>query len=281
MTSPQWIELDGAVNVRDLGGLPAGQRVVRSGRLIRADNLQGLTPDDVRVLVDEHQVRSVVDLRTGIEVASEGPGPMTAQALVHIEHLSLYPEAGENTDAVAAEGDEHGADESGADKSGADKRRADKDELPWLVLQRTNGRTPAVEHYLRYVAERPDSIVSALRLIAGTDGATVVHCAAGKDRTGVVVAIALAEVGVERGAIVADFALTALRLDRILARLAASPTYAEDMAGSKPGQHEPRAETMTGFLNAIDDQFGGVSTWLAAHGWTESDHDALRRALLA
>ena len=43
-----WIELDGAVNVRDLGGLPtAGGGLTVGGRLLRADNLQDLSPADV------------------------------------------------------------------------------------------------------------------------------------------------------------------------------------------------------------------------------------------
>src|SRR6266496_4766084 len=62
---PRWIDLDGAANVRDLGGLPAGDGgSVRPGRLIRADNLQGLTPSDVDRLVAGHDVRAVADLRS-------------------------------------------------------------------------------------------------------------------------------------------------------------------------------------------------------------------------
>src|ERR1700722_14069297 len=88
-----WIELDGAVNVRDLGGLPLadGTRTT-AHRLIRADNLQGLSQRDVRLLVDEYQVRSVVDLRTSVEVTSEGPGPLTAEPNVRFTHASLYEE---------------------------------------------------------------------------------------------------------------------------------------------------------------------------------------------
>ena len=76
MVVTPWLELDGAVNARDLGGLPTvdgGQ--VQPRRLIRSDNLQGLSERDVRALVDEHNVRAVADLRTGVEVRSEGPGP--------------------------------------------------------------------------------------------------------------------------------------------------------------------------------------------------------------
>ena len=53
MTDAHWIGLDGAVNTRDLGGLPTVDGgLVLPDRLIRSDNLQGLTPGDVRLLVD-------------------------------------------------------------------------------------------------------------------------------------------------------------------------------------------------------------------------------------
>ena len=63
-----WIELDGAVNVRDLGGLPTrsdGQTV--SGRLLRSDNLQELSAADVARLVDDIGLTTVIDLRSTAE----------------------------------------------------------------------------------------------------------------------------------------------------------------------------------------------------------------------
>lgn len=69
-----WIDLDGAVNVRDLGGLVTDDgRLTVPGRLLRGDNLQDLSPADVRRLVDEIGVTTVIDLRSPHEVAAEGP----------------------------------------------------------------------------------------------------------------------------------------------------------------------------------------------------------------
>ena len=267
-TTSRWIALEGAVNVRDLGGLPTEDgRVVVRNRLIRADNLQGLTHADVRLLVDELGVRSVADLRTGVEVASEGPGPMTREPSVVIAHCSLFPEAGHNTDAAAVDGDGPVL-------------------LPWQNLQpdakgSAAPPTSAADFYLRYLLDRPDSIMDALRLIAGTDGATVVHCAAGKDRTGVVVAMALTEVGVCREDIVDDYAMSAERIHEIFARLAQSQTYADDVAEDEAvDKHAPRDTTMQELLDAIDQVHGGVPAWLRKHGWTEQDAAALRVRLL-
>ncbi|MDQ2748015.1 MAG: tyrosine-protein phosphatase, partial [Actinomycetota bacterium] len=263
MTSARWIDLDGAANVRDLGGLPTddGQRI-QPNRLIRSDNLQGLTEDDVRVLRDEHDVRAVADLRTGVELDAEGPGPLTREPAVEIAHFSLLPEAGRNTDAGALDDDAPVV-------------------LPWQNRGTDWGepgtvRVGASGVYQRYLDERPDSVVGALRLIADTDGATIVHCAAGKDRTGVVIAVALAEVGVTREAIVEDYARSAERIEAIFARLKASRTYADDLANQSIDKHRPRAATMEQLLDRLATEYGGAGTWLRAHGWTDDDAAALR-----
>lgn len=267
-TTSRWIELDGADNVRDLGGLPTVDgRVVQARRLIRSDSLQSLTPDDVRYLVHDLDVRTVADLRTGVEVESEGPGPMTREPAVEIQHLSLFPEAGENTDAVAVD---------------------DEDEpvvLPWQNRERIETaderRRGAAGIYLSYLDDRADSIIAALRLIARSAGATVVHCAAGKDRTGVVVAMALAEVGVEPDAIVDDYAQSAERTAATIRRLASRRTYAADLTSDVDvDKHKPRASTMQRLIAAIEDVHGGVPAWLRDHGWTEDDAAALRSKLL-
>ena len=83
-----WIDLDGAVNVRDVGGLPAadgGQTV--PGRLLRADNLQELSPADVTRLVRDFGLTTVIDLRSSAELAAEGPAPLDAvPGVQHVHH---------------------------------------------------------------------------------------------------------------------------------------------------------------------------------------------------
>jgi protein-tyrosine phosphatase len=264
----RWLELAGADNVRDLGGLPTVDgRTVQPHRLIRSDSLQDLTDRDVRYLVDDIGVRAVADLRTGVEVTNEGPGPMTREPLVDVQHFSLFPEAGLNTDALATGGDGPVV-------------------LPWQTRERPDSdderRRGATGIYLGYLEDRGESVVDALRLIANTDGATIVHCAAGKDRTGVVVAFALAEVGVRAEAIVDDYALSAERVERVLTRLAARHTYAADVVISDKDydKHKTRPETMRRLLRAMDDFHGGVPAWLRAHGWTDDDAAALHKRLL-
>jgi protein-tyrosine phosphatase len=237
-----WVSLEGAVNARDLGGLPlVGGGLTASGVVVRSDNLQGLTAHDVARL-EALGVERIVDLRTTGEVDLEGPGPLVGR--VEIRHRSLFPERGELTDAAVED----------------------------IMI----GVAPIVDVYLAYLRHRPDSIVGALADMASPSGATLVHCAAGKDRTGMVCALALAAVGVEREAIVADYVATAERIGPIMRRLRASPTYAPDLDDEPDDTHAPRAETLEAVFAALDAEHGGPVAWLEAHGF---DPTALRARL--
>lgn len=261
----RWVHLEGAVNVRDVGDLPtADGHATAPGRLFRGDNLQSLTGPDISRLVEELGVRLVLDLRTGTEIRSEGPAPLQAGGAIAHRHLSLFPEGGENTDFAA------------------------DDVLPWQRdAPRNRGRDAAgpdvvAGYYLGYLRDRPDNVVAALRAIAGQrDGAALVHCAAGKDRTGVVVALALSVAGVRRQAIIEDYVATGDVLPQLVARLKSSPTYAEDIAGRSLDSHRPVAATMERFFGELDERFGDPRGWLHAHGFDDDWQEALRRRLVA
>ncbi|HTQ92781.1 MAG TPA: tyrosine-protein phosphatase [Streptosporangiaceae bacterium] len=249
-----WIELDGAVNVRDVGDLPTedGQKTARA-RLLRGDNLQDLSAADVRKLVRDIGVTTVVDLRSSNELAAEGPAPLDAVAGVRHAHHPVLPEVGSSTDVIA--------------DALLARDRMDAIRYP---------PDPVCGHYLGYLEDRPDQVVGALRSIARAEGATLVHCAAGKDRTGVVVALALSVAGVPAEAVVADYAASGERTEAIVARLGRSRLYSRDVNGKPAQLHQPRAETMAAFLEEMDARYGGVASWLADHGLSAADLAALR-----
>jgi protein-tyrosine phosphatase len=244
---PGWIALDGAVNAR----------TVVAGVLLRADNLQALSARDVRVLVDDLGLEAVLDLRTDTELRLEGPGPLAAEPAVRIEHRSLYPDSGHHTDLEADTVKPWGPPHD--------------DIFPEEM--------PVVRSYMSYLHRRPDSIVGSVRTIAGSHGAVLVHCAAGKDRTGVVVALALDAAGVERTTIVADYLATADRIDAIVQRLLASPTYRAELEGHDPQRHAPLPGTMERVLALMDERHGGSAAWLMAHGLEGAELEGLRQRL--
>ncbi|SNR81901.1 Protein tyrosine/serine phosphatase [Haloechinothrix alba] len=253
-----WIELHGAANVRDLAGLPAedGRRVAER-KLVRADNLRGLSQADVTTLVRERRVRTVVDLRTRSEVRSEGPGALTEIPQVRHLYHSMLPEE----------------DGSAADSSDALLTRRER------ILSRYPDDF-VCGMYLGYLAERPDSVVAAVRSVLDDEGATLVHCAAGKDRTGVVVALALSAAGVERDAVIADYVATGERITAVLDRLRASPTYADGIDRIPVDAHRPRPETMAAFLDELERHYGGARGWLRRHGVDDDEIARLRAYLL-
>jgi protein-tyrosine phosphatase len=246
--TPQWLSLDGAVNAR----------AVIPGVLLRADNLQSLSAEDVRRLVEDECLEVVLDLRTDTEVQSEGPGPITAAPAVRIEHRSLYPDSGGDTDLDAAV---------------KPWGREDQEGLP--------DETPIVRAYTSYLRRRPDSVVGSVRTIARAEGAVLVHCAAGKDRTGVVVAVALDAAGADRDAIVADYVATEQRIHAIFDRLLSSPTYRDELKDTYPATHAPVPGTMERVLALLDEGFGGSAAWLTAHGLADTDLARLRRRVAA
>jgi protein tyrosine/serine phosphatase len=240
----RWIALDGAANAR----------VVVPGVLLRSDNLQGLTDTDVHLLLEQQALEVVLDLRTDLEVELEGPGPITREPRVRVEHRSLYPRSGGNTDLDTV----------------ADTLWPQRDSSEWPDESRV------VQAYLSYMSARPDSIVGAIRTIANARGAVLVHCAAGKDRTGVVVAVALDAAGIDREAIVGDYLASAERIFPIMARLVSSETYRSELEGRDPRAHAPVPGTMERVFELVDDGFGGSAEWLASHGLEKTELARLR-----
>lgn len=256
-TIPSWIDLDGVVNMRDLGGLPtADGSSVQPDRLLRSDNLQDLTPSDIKTLLDEHGVTDVVDLRSDVELKITGPGPLREVDSVTHHHHSLFP-----------------------DDKDIDAR--DVLVLPWHDADEpTRNANPRASHYLGYLARRPDSVAAALEVIATSEGATVVHCAAGKDRTGTITAMALSVAGVPRDEIVADYTASTERTERIVQRLVSLPGYSDNLRDIPMTAHHSRPETITRVLEAIDADYGSVAGWLRSVGWSDPQIDRLRAKLL-
>jgi protein-tyrosine phosphatase len=157
---------DGCANVRDLGGLPTEEgRTTRFGSIVRADSVRRLTDDGWDAL-RAYGVERIVDLRWHDELAMDPPREVDVEVL----HVPVFPDIGDPAwRAAEAEGD---------------RGR----EYAWL---------------LESGAERFSLAVTAVAEADG--GAVVVHCAAGKDRTGLVAALVLRLAGVPLEAIVEDY----------------------------------------------------------------------------
>jgi protein-tyrosine phosphatase len=233
----------GLLNHRDLGGIPTrdGRRIA-PGRLVRAAEPVALSDDEVATLADLG-VRSRIDLRAQ-EEPIERPCSELDAAGVTVHHVPFRG-------LLAAE------------------------RLPPLETPEHLGT-----YYVASARANLGSLVAAVELIAGEARlATLVHCAWGKDRAGLVVASVLELVGVPRDEVVADYARTQEHaprlLDRVLAHL--PPDRAARVDRDRPVL-QAHAATMRTFLGAVDTEHGGVAGLLADAG---ADPTTLAEALRA
>lgn len=136
------------------------------------------------------------------------------------------------------------------------------------------------EIYIKLIDRRPELYAAAA--VAITDappGGVVVHCAGGKDRTGLVIAMALTVAGVDRDMIAADYAATEERLrgtsEQYLARVTdeARRERLRNLLATKP-------ETMLETLEHVDVSHGGVAAYLAKGGFDAAGQATLRRRLV-
>lgn len=239
--TPDWRPV-GTANFRDLGGLPTedGGRI-RPGLLFRSDTLQELTEADVDRLVHGVGLRLVVDLRAPGEVDVEGRGLLEGEAVRHL-NLALNSK--------------------------------DERAIPDLTAN------TLVRHYLGYLAVSAQAAAQVFRVLTDDGMPAVVHCAAGKDRTGVVTALVLRALGVPAEVVAEDYARSAEAVPQILARLRRLPSYADRIDLLPADVHACSAGTMVEFLAAVDAQYGSVEAFLRAAGLEDDVVPRLRERLV-
>lgn len=120
--------------------------------------------------------------------------------------------------------------------------------------------------YRQLVAEQRSAFQQVTRVVTGTDETVLVHCTAGKDRTGVAVALLLTAAGVDRADVLADYALSAERLaggwrDDMVRQLESwgvdvTPELDQLLAGVSP-------EGMSGALDWVEEHYGSAGAYLA------------------
>jgi protein-tyrosine phosphatase len=239
------LEFEGCVNFRDLGGYRTGDgRTVAWRRLFRADGLNKLTPADRAQLVDLG-LATVIDLRTLDEAEQRGSFPVDD---VPVRYVGLPL-----TDVLPA-----------------------TEDLPeWKEA------TYVATRYGAMVSEGGPVLTEAIGVLAsGGSLPAVMHCSAGKDRTGVLSALVLAFLGVPDESIVEDYALSAAAMERLLERLMAEyPEAADQVAKYAPAILHVVPETMEQFLASLHDEYGSYEELAAALDVTD-DVVRLRSTLL-
>jgi protein-tyrosine phosphatase len=229
-------------NFRDVGGRPGHDgRTVCRGRLYRSDSLHRIDESD-RQAFSALGIRTVIDLRRPYEVARDGRVP----AYDGLSYRHIHPEH--------REWGEHPYE------PGSDLARYLADRYADLAETGTAG------------------VAEAVGLIADSANApVVVHCVAGKDRTGIVCALTLAVLGVADDDIAADYALSTEASERFSAWVAATMPEAEEPP--LPFLSSP-AGAMSLFLTELRQGYGSVEGYLRHAGLADAQLAALRDHLL-
>lgn len=258
------MHIDGLFNFRDTGGLPVrGGRTTRAGVLYRSDALSALTPEGADELAHT-AVGVVVDMRTPAEQQMAPDVLPTSRPFTTVTRSILQ----------------------GA--TGAFMRELTGGRPDSAAVARAMGQLPTLgAMYVGMLEDAAASFADIARLIAASADdsptAVLVHCTAGKDRTGVATALMLEAAGVERNAVVADYTLSQENL--------AGP-WAEAMTGAIAAYGVPVTPQLRTFATktppeaigealAWVDDHGGAADYLCAGGLSTGDLAALRTRIVA
>lgn len=245
MASSRHIPIPGTFNIRDLGGYATGDgSETRWRRFLRADSLHKLDEAGIEALLAEG-LTTVVDLRHNTELLTS-PNPFAARNGVTYLNVDLLA-----------------------------------DLLPDSNREYQEGFDVLLDLYVRVIDDRGAMILQILDAIAeAPDGAVLFHCAAGKDRTGIVAALLLSVAGVGRDHVLDDYELTAVQMVAVL------PDYerraaerGQDLRSMYALLASPR-ETMAALLDHIDARHGGIVAYLDAIGLSAGAVDRLRSRIL-
>jgi protein-tyrosine phosphatase len=240
---------DGCVNVRDLGGHATEDGGMTGfGRIVRADCVRKLSEEGWESAV-AFGIRTVVDLRFHEELDADPPRELP----MDVVHISLFgvpdQERWRALDARAA---------------------AAGDEVAWTRLV-----------YVTELEEHRANFAEVLRSIAGArEGGVLVHCAAGKDRTGLVTALLLRLVGVSIADVAADYALSERNLAGLSGSWIAEAPDDHERARRRRIARSP-ARAMSGVLEELERRHGGAAAYLRASGASDDDLERARARLLA
>ncbi|MFD7556914.1 tyrosine-protein phosphatase [Streptomyces sp. NPDC059835] len=254
-------ELSGVRNFRDVGGLPTSDgRRVRTGRLFRSGHLAHATETDTEFL-GSLGLHTVFDFRNGADHALEGPD-VELPGVRNVNIPLSDPADGREFWKMVRDGD-------------LEQLRG--------ILGDGKGAARMANSYRSMIKSRTAEHGRVLHALAEDSVPALMHCAAGKDRAGLSIAVTLLALGVEREAIVADYLESNAPHRRYRVRRsddsaeARSPEVMELLAPL----FDARAEYLLGAFDTIEETWGGVDRYLEQGlGLTPETRSRLRERLL-
>lgn len=203
--------------------------------LFRSDALHALSTRDVERLRDELALTDIIDLRSSGELAAEGRGPLADES-ISFHHTPLF-------------------DGGLKAVSGSEAAQAQTMSLG--------------ERYVGLLEWARPKVANVIRVLASAKGGAVYHCAAGKDRTGIISAVLLGTLGVSDDLIVADYVVSGERIDAIIERVMNMKGYEEALLQMPADTLHAKPESMQAVVAHVATRYGSMSDYLRDVGVEE------------
>jgi protein-tyrosine phosphatase len=241
------IEFEGTFNFRDIGGYRTESGgAVRWRRVFRSGALDEMTAGDQTRARDEFGVSTVIDLRHPDEMEMYGPArtELAGSAVTNL-NASLMPTAASYDEHIARSNELHGPGAS-------------------------------TEKYGYLLTVGSAEVARAFELFADESAhAVVVHCTAGKDRTGMVIALLLEVLGVGREQIGADYELSNLAIPRLVAYGDAKGRTPDLSPEERVARLKTPAEKITELMALVQRDYGSARGFLTASGVSDQTLDRI------
>jgi protein tyrosine/serine phosphatase len=241
---------DGCLNVRDLGGLPTSDGgETRFGSVIRADSVRQLSDAGWQALVDAG-VRTAIDLRGDHEREDDPPAELPIE-VVHVPFMEANEEEWEEI----------------------------AEELETATSSAPDDATSTRDAYLIFLERFSANVAASVRAVANApEGAVVIHCVGGKDRTGLLSAFLLHLAGVSDDEIAADYGHSEVRLQPRHDAWFAAAADDEELERLRRISASP-AEAMRGVFAELERRYGGVEGYLRSTGLSDDELERARARL--
>lgn len=246
-----WIDFDGIVNARDLGGIPAADgKKVKTGLLLRGAGLQKASDADIQRLEQEYHLRHVVDFRFADECERSPDRPVPGAEYHSVPALA---------------------------RSGGQKR------MPQMEAAEPDFAAMYRVIYAK-LAEQDQTAETYRRLfdilLSEPDGAVYFHCTQGKDRTGTAAILILTALGADWADIEQDYFLSNVGLE-CMVESPGDPRAAGWSRKTKEDLTYVFAENLAVYTDSMQKNWGGVDGYLRRRiGLTEEEILRLRAAYL-
>ncbi|MGP4088274.1 tyrosine-protein phosphatase [Streptomyces sp. KR55] len=254
-------ELAGVRNFRDVGGLPTEDgRRVRYGVLFRSGHLAHATDEDAEFL-GSLGLHTIFDFRNAADQKLEGPD-VELPGVRNVNLPLTDPADGAEFWKMVRDGD-------------LDQLRS--------ILADGKAANRMITSYRTIIKERTTEHSQVLHALAEDSVPALMHCAAGKDRAGLSIAVTLLALGVDREAILADYLESNAKHRRYKVHRSSTSAsaYSPEVMELLSPLFDARAEYLTAAIETIDETWGGVDTYLEQGlGVAPETRDRLRARLL-